>query len=182
MYYFNDRNRKFNKKLNRIKKMILDNYLNQYQVRQLLPTDRRLLNKSLESKRFHQNNQRITRTGTFNDQHQFEIDTIRSKIHHGFFCLICSNNDANDLCHLCQKMSEILDHRSLPMSQIYIGLLVADKPTVIDCIFGKRTINIRNSCFCNRYLLELYQNIDINTVLPVIYYSYEIEQSIFLFL
>ncbi|CAF2804128.1 unnamed protein product [Rotaria sp. Silwood2] len=162
--YFHNRNRKFNKKLNKIKTQMLNKFLDQCQIRQLLSNDRHLLKTNIESQHIQSNNHRITRTGTFNNQHQIDIDIIQNKIQNGFFCLICSNNKINDLCHTCQILSQVIIDQYSSISHIYIGQLIANKQIVIDCIFGKQTKNIRNSCFCNRYLLELCCKIDINTV------------------
>ncbi|CAF3816431.1 unnamed protein product [Rotaria sp. Silwood1] len=163
--YFHNRYRRFNKKLNKIKNHILNTYVDQCQIRQLLSNDRHLLKTNLKSEHIHSYNHRITRTGTFNNQHQIDVDTIQNQIRNGFFCLICSNNKINDLCQTCQILSQIIIDQYISISHIYIGQLIANKLIVIDCIFGKKSQNIRNSCFCNRYLLELCSNIDINTVL-----------------
>jgi len=164
LYYFHNLNRKFIKKLHKIKDNTLDTYLNQCQVRQLLSTDRHLLKTNFEYKRLYQNNQRINRIGTFNNQHQIDRDFIETKIQNGFFCLICSNDENRDLCSTCQILSQIINNQSLSTSYIYIGQLIANKPTIVDYIFGKQSKNIQNSCFCNRYLLELYNQIDIYKV------------------
>ncbi|CAF4171415.1 unnamed protein product, partial [Rotaria sordida] len=163
--YFHKRTRKFNKKLNKIKNHILNKFLDQCQIRQLLSNDRHLLKINLESQYIHSYNNRITRTGTFNNQHQIDKDIIQNQIQNGFFCLICSNKKINDLCHTCQTLSQIMIDQYLSISHIYIGELIANKQIIIDCIFGKKTENIRNSCFCNRYLLELCNKININTIL-----------------
>ncbi|CAF1359262.1 unnamed protein product [Rotaria sordida] len=163
--YFHKRTRKFNKKLNKIKNHILNKFLDQCQIRQLLSNDRHLLKINLESQYIHSYNNRITRTGTFNNQHQIDKDIIQNQIQNGFFCLICSNKKINDLCHTCQILSQIMIDQYLSISHIYIGELIANKQIIIDCIFGKKTENIRNSCFCNRYLLELCNKININTIL-----------------
>jgi hypothetical protein len=162
--YFQNLTRKFSKKLHKLKDDTLDTFINQCQIRELLSTDRHLLKTNFELKRLYQNNDRITRTGTFNNQHQIDIDIIRTKIQNGFFCLICSNDN---LCDTCQTLSRIIEDRSLSVNKIYIGQLIADKQTIIDCIFGKQSIDIRNSCFCNRYLLELCSKMDVNRVLVV---------------
>jgi len=164
LHYFQNLNRKFIKKLHKIKDNTLDRFINQCQIRQLLLNDRHLLKINLEYKRLYQNNQRLTRIGTFNDQHKIDRNFIENKIQNGFFCLICSNNENNDLCSTCQILSQIINDRSLLISQIYIGQLITNKSIIIDCVFGKQSINIRNSCFCNRYLLELCNQIDVYQV------------------
>ena len=164
LHYFNNLTRKFTKKLHKIKDNILDAFINECQIRQLLSDDRHLLKTNFEIKRFYQSNDRITRTGTFNNQHQIDIDTIQNKIQNGFFCLICSNDD---LCNTCQILSRMIEDRSLSINKIYIGQLITDKQIIIDCVFGKQSINIRNSCFCNRYLLELCNTNDVNRILSV---------------
>lgn len=164
LYYFQNLNRKFNKKLHKIKENVLDTFIDQCGVRELLSDDRHLLKANSEYKRIYQSNQRITRIGTFNNQHQIERDFIQIKIQNGFFCLICSINDDKDLCSTCQILSQIVNDQSLAVSYIYIGELVANKSAIIDCVYGKQSINIRNSCFCNRYLLELCNEIDIYQV------------------
>jgi hypothetical protein len=164
LHYFQNLNRKFSKKLHKIKDNVLDKFINQCQVRQLLSNDRHLLKTNLEYKRLYHNTQRITRIGTFNDQHKIDMNFIQNKIQNGFFCLICSNNENNDLCSTCQILSRIINDQSLSISQIYIGQLTVNKPTIIDCVFGKQSTNIRNSCFCNRYLLELCNQIDVSQV------------------
>jgi len=167
LHYFNNLSRKFIKKLHKIKDNTLNTFLNQCRIRELLSNDRHLLKTNLESKRVYQDNHRITRTGTFNDQHQIDSDLIQNKIRNGFFCLICSNNKINDLCNTCQILCQIIENRSLSIPQIYIGQLIANKQIVIDYVFGKQSINIRNSCFCNRYLLELCHETNRSTVLLV---------------
>jgi hypothetical protein len=149
------------KKLHQIKNETLDQFLNQCQVREFLSTDRHLLK---EYQRLYQTNQRITRIGTFNNQHQINKDLIQKKIESGFFCLLCSKNEDDDLCSTCQILSQIINNRSQVIPRIYIGQLMANKRTMIDCVFGKQSKNIRNSCFCNRYLLELCQQIEIEEV------------------
>ncbi|CAF0952969.1 unnamed protein product [Rotaria magnacalcarata] len=164
LHYFENRSKKFNKKLNKLKENVLNQYLDQCQIRELLSSDRHLLKADLQSKYSYQHNNRITRTGTFNNQHQIDIDTIQSQIRNGFFCLICSNNKINDLCHACQLSSQIISDRSLSISHIYIGELIASQQTILDCVYGRKIKAIRNSCFCNRYLLELCSKTDIYTV------------------
>ncbi|CAF4419047.1 unnamed protein product, partial [Adineta steineri] len=80
------------------------------------------------------------------------------------FCLICSKNEDNDLCQTCQTICQFIEHRPTTISQIYIGQLTADSPIMIDCVFGTQSINIQNSCFCNRYLLELCQKMNSSTI------------------
>jgi hypothetical protein len=155
------------KKLHRIKDATLDLFLNQCQVRQLLSTDRHLLKTNLESRNFLQSSHTISRTGTFNNQHEITIDMIQEKIQNGFFCLICSRKETIDLCDTCQIVSRIVNDRSLSINQIYIGQILANQKTIVDCIFGKQSINIRNSCFSSRLLLELCSKIDVNRVLLV---------------
>lgn len=164
LHYFHNQNRRFIKKLHKIKDTTLNAFLNQCQIREFLSTDRHLLKLNFEFQPLHSTHQRITRIGTFNNQHQIDRDLIENKMQNGFFCLICSKTDTNDLCSTCQILSQIIDNRSLSISWIYIGQLIATKPTMIDCVFGKQSTNIRNSCFCNRYLLELCHSIDISKV------------------
>ena len=148
-----------------MKDQTLDAFIDQCQVRELLSEDRHLL-KSTDhsSERIHQSNQRITRIGTFNDQHQIERNFIEKKIQQGFFCLICSKNDHEDLCSICQIFPQIINDRSISISRIYIGELTAKERTVIDYVVGKQPVKIQNSCFCNRYLLELCHQVDIYQV------------------
>lgn len=164
VHHFHNRARKFNKKLNKIKENMLNKFLDQCQIRELLPNDRHLLKSDLDSKHILQHNNRMTRTGTFNNQHQIDFDEIRNKILNGFFCLTCSNNKINELCFICHQLSEIIINPSLTMSNLYIGELIANKQTIIDYIHGKKTKAIRNSCFCHRYLLELCTQIDLYQV------------------
>lgn len=165
LYYFHNLQRRFNKKLHRMKDQTLDAFIDQCQVRELLPEDRHLL-KSTDhtSERIHQTNQRITRIGTFNDQHQIERNFIEKKIQQGFFCLICSKNDYEDLCSMCQIFPQIINDRSISIARVYIGQLMAKERTVIDYVVGKQPVKIQNSCFCNRYLLELCHQVDIYQV------------------
>lgn len=167
LHYFHNRNRRFNKKLNKIKSQMLDQYLSQCQIRQLLSNDRHLSKANLESKHFQQYNNRLTRTGTFNNQHEIDLDRIQNNIQNGFFCLICTNNQINDLCSTCHTVSQLMQDRTLTISHIYIGQLIANQKPIISCVFGIKTKIIRNSCFCNRYLLELCSKIDIDTVISV---------------
>ena len=166
LHYFENLNRKFNKKLHKIKETTLDTFLDQCQIRELLPNDRHLLKPNFDYQRLYSTNQRITRNGTFNDHHQVDTNLIETKIQNGFFCLICSQTKTDDdLCSSCQLLSQIISNRSLSStSHVYIGQLIASKPTMIECVFGKQSTNIRNSCFCNRYLLELCHTIDISKV------------------
>lgn len=155
LHYFQNLHRRFNKKLQKIKSDFLDAYLDQCQVRELLPTDRHLFQSNLDYQRFSPSQQRLTRTGTFHNQHQRDRDYIRSKIRNGFFCSICSGNDAQDLCSSCQILSQTIENLTTATEKIYIGELVARNPIKLDCVYGKPSDQIRNSCFCNRYLLEL---------------------------
>ena len=161
LHYFQNLSRKFMKKLHQIKENTLQTFLHQCQIRPLLSTDRHLLNPHLQIKRIYPYNDRITRTGTFNNQHQIDSDAIRHKIQNGFFCLICTTDD---LCKTCQILSRMIDNRSLSIEKIYIGQLIADKQIIIDRISGQPSRNIRNSCFCNRYLLELCEMNGIESV------------------
>lgn len=161
LYYFHNLQRRFNKKLHRRKEQTLNTFIDQCQVRELLLEDRHLFKSS---ERIHQTNQRITRIGTFNDQHQIDRNLIEKKIQCGFFCLICSKKDHEDLCSFCQIFPEIIQNRSISISRIYIGEILAKDRTIIDCILGNPPLNIQNSCFCNRYLLELCHPFDIYQV------------------
>ncbi|CAF1271805.1 unnamed protein product [Adineta steineri] len=165
LYYFNNLSRNFIKKLHKIKANLLDRFLNESQARELLSTDRHLLNTNLKFQRLYPYNNRLTRTGTFNNQHQIDINMIQNQIYKGEFCLICSKNEDNDLCQTCQTICQFIEHRPTTISQIYIGQLTADSPIMIDCVFGTQSINIQNSCFCNRYLLELCQKTNSSTIL-----------------
>ncbi|UJR15743.1 hypothetical protein I4U23_002678 [Adineta vaga] len=164
LYYFQNLHRRFNKKLHKIKEQTLDSFLDQCQVQQLLDNDRHLLKSNLQSKHIYLGNQRLTRTGTFHDQHQIDMNTIQKKIQNGFFCLTCSNNQDNDLCSTCQILSQLIENPSVIIPYLFIGQLVADKPAIIDCIYGNQSKNIRNSCFCNRYLLDLCSKINSSNV------------------
>ena len=155
------------KKLHQTQSEILDQtFLHQCQIRPLLSTDRHLLNPNFTCKSnvFIHINDRITRTGTFNNQHQINREFILKKIRNGFFCLICSIDENNDLCSTCQILSQFVDNPSLAIPQIYVGELNAKNQTIIDYIYGKQSEEIRNSCFCNRYLLELSNQKPINQI------------------
>ena len=163
LHYFHNLHRRFLKKLHQIKDQTLNAFLDQCQVRELLFDDRHLL-KSLE--RIHPCNQRITRIGTFNNQHQIDKDFIEKKIRQGFFCLLCSKIDEEeDLCSICQIFSEMINDQLRSIPRIYVGQLIATQRTRIDCVVGQQSNNVRNSCFCNRYLLELCHQVDICQVI-----------------
>jgi len=148
LFYFHNQNRRFLKELHRLKGHCLDEYLDRCQVRELLLTDRHLLKTNFEYKRFIGNQQRITRQGTFINQHQRSREEILEKIQNGFFC---SNSCKQNLCSVCQ----IIRNPSIQHEKIFIGHLIAKNETKLECIYGKSSNEIKNSCFCNRYLLDL---------------------------
>ncbi|CAF1367938.1 unnamed protein product [Adineta ricciae] len=167
LYFFQNLNRRFMKKLHKLKQQTLDRYLNECQVRQLLDTDRHLIKADQQSKHIYLGNQRITRIGTFHNQHQIEFDIIRKKIQSGFFCLTCTDNQESDLCSLCQTLCQIIDNPLVINPFVFVGQIVADKPMMIDLVYGKASTCIRNSCFSNRYLLELCSKINTSNTFTI---------------
>ena len=167
LYSFQNLNRRSTKKLHKRKEQTLDAFLHQCQVRQLLDSDRHLLKKTLPAEHIHLSNQRITRTGTFNEQHQISAHAILGRIQSGFFCLTCSKDERSELCPTCQTLCQMIDEPSVTPSYILIGPLSANSAAVIDCVYGKQSLNIRNSCFCHRYLLELCGTAGLSAVFPL---------------
>ena len=153
--HFSHQNRRFRKHLYRIKCQTLERYIHQCQLRELLSTDRHLLKADLSYKHFHLYTHQRARIGTFNDQHQLDVDLLR----HPSFCLRCSQSSrpaSNELCSICQIVSQLMEDPSSSPSHIFIGQIHADdQPTRVQCVFGQASVEIGNSCFCDRFLLKL---------------------------
>lgn len=153
--HFSHQNRRFRKNLYRVKCQTLERYIHQCQLRELLPTARHLLKADLSYKHFHVYTHQRARIGTFNDQHQLDADLLR----HASFCLTCSQNSRTaptELCSICQIVTQLMEDPSSSPSHIYIGQIRADdKATRVQCVFGQASVEIGNSCFCDRFLLKL---------------------------
>ena len=154
---FSHQNRRFRKSLHRLKCQTLERYLDRCQLRELLPSDRHLLESTVSSKHLHLYTHQRSRIGTFNAQHQPQTDLIRP----ASFCLRCSQNRHSaptELCSSCELVTQLIEDPSSPPppSHIYIGQIRADdKPTIVQQVFGRVSSDIGHSCFCDRFLLKL---------------------------